>query len=55
MIRLNAAKSLLSNSHLSITEIAYSAGFTDSNYFSNVFKANTGISPREYRKNTSLE
>lgn len=55
MIRLNAAKSLLSNSHLNITEIAYSVGFTDSNYFSNVFKSHVGISPREYRKKANLE
>lgn len=53
-IRLNAAKSLLINSHLSVTEIAYSVGFTDSNYFSNVFKNHVGISPREYRKTAAL-
>ena len=37
-VRLRAAKSLLLYSNLSISEIAYSVGFNDSNYFSNTFK-----------------
>ena len=49
-VRLNAAKSLLCHSRLSITEIAFSVGFSDSNYFSNVFKAKEGITPGKYRK-----
>ncbi len=49
-LRLNDAKSLLLHSKLTITEIAFSVGFTDSNYFSNVFKKNIGISPCAYRK-----
>lgn len=53
-IRLNVAKSLLLNSHLTVTEIAYSVGFNDSNYFSNVFKSHIGTSPREYKKRASL-
>ena len=27
-----------------------SLGFSDANYFSNVFRATVGVSPREYRK-----
>ena len=49
-VRLKAAKSLLIHSRLSITEIAFSVGFSDSNYFSNVFKAKEGITPGKYRK-----
>ena len=49
-VRLKAAKSLLCHSRLSITEIAFSVGFSDSNYFSNVFKAKEGITPGKYRK-----
>lgn len=49
-IRLRSAKSLLSHSKLSVTEISYAVGFSDSNYFSNVFKAQTGMPPTEYRK-----
>ncbi len=49
-VRLRAAKSMLCHSRLSITEIAFSTGFRDSNYFSNVFKAHEGVSPRKYRQ-----
>lgn len=49
-LRLEDAKSLLKYSNLTVTEIALSIGFGDSTYFSNVFKANVGISPSAYRK-----
>lgn len=42
-LRINAAKSLLKNSNLNITEIALSVGFSDGNYFSGVFKKRTGL------------
>ena len=48
-VRLRSAKSLLLYSNLSVTEIAFSVGFNDSNYFSNVFKKYMGISPIKYR------
>ncbi len=48
--RIANAKSLLQYSELSVTEIAFSVGFSDSNYFSNVFKKHTGASPMAYRK-----
>ena len=51
-LRLEDARSLLSYSSLSITEIAFLAGFSDSNYFSNIFKKQTGLSPMAYRKST---
>lgn len=47
--RIRAAKILLEHSNLKITEIALSVGFNDSNYFSSVFRAYTGFSPRAYR------
>ena len=49
-LRLQDAKSLLENSNLNVTEIALSVGFSDSNYFTNVFKKHLGISPLAYRK-----
>lgn len=52
-IRLQTAKSLLSHSNLSITEIAFSVGFNDSNYFSNVFKSIVGMAPRVYRNKSN--
>jgi AraC-like DNA-binding protein len=58
-LRVEDAKRLLRHSELSVTEIAYSVGFGDSNYFSAVFKKNIGLSPLAYRKtvkkNTSEE
>jgi signal transduction histidine kinase/DNA-binding response OmpR family regulator len=47
--RLKAAKTLLENSELSISEIAYSAGFNDANYFSKSFKKLFKISPQEFK------
>lgn len=49
-IRIEDAKTLLSYSGLSVTEIALSVGFSDSNYFSGVFKASTGVTPMAYRR-----
>lgn len=49
-LRIEDAKSLLANSRLSVTEISYSVGFADSNYFSNIFKKTVGLSPLAYRK-----
>ena len=49
-LRLDDAESLLKYSNLTITEIALSVGFSDSTYFSNIFKTKVGISPSAYRK-----
>lgn len=49
-LRLADATSLLKYSNLNITEIAFSVGFTDANYFSNLFKKSLGMSPTMYRK-----
>ena len=49
-IRLEEAKKLLETENkLSISEIAYSCGFNDSNYFSDKFKKAYGIPPLRYR------
>lgn len=49
-VRLEKAKRLLRYSNLSVTEIAFSVGFSDASYFSNVFKIKVGKSPLAYRK-----
>ena len=49
-LRLEHAKHLLTHSSIRINEIAYSVGFNDPNYFSNVFRRTEGISPMEYRR-----
>ncbi len=48
--RIEKATVFLKNTDKSITDIALSVGFEDSNYFSRVFKKHMGVSPREYRK-----
>ncbi len=49
-LRMQRAMELVAHSKESFTEIAYSIGFTDSRYFSRVFKKETGMTPSEYRK-----
>ncbi len=51
-LRVSDAKQLLTHSDLNVTEIAYSVGFNNSNYFSDIFKKHCGLSPLEYRKST---
>lgn len=44
------AKSLLQNSALTVKEIAYALGFSESTHFSNYFKKNAELSPADYRR-----
>lgn len=53
-IRLTEASKLLLETNNSITDIAFSCGFSDSNYFGDVFKKLKGISPLQYRKTNEL-
>ncbi len=48
--RIKQAKRLLKESNLSITEIAYNVGFSDSGYFSRIFRRETDMSPTKFRK-----
>jgi AraC-like DNA-binding protein len=48
-LRIEAAKRLLNDAALSITDVALQTGFTSSQYFATMFKRSTGFSPREYR------
>lgn len=48
-IRIKKASLLLLESKMKITEVAYSCGFNDSNYFGDVFKRFKGLSPLQYR------
>lgn len=48
--RLQEAKLLLTETDLSVREICRQSGFTDTSYFSTVFKRYEGITPAEYRK-----
>ena len=47
--KLEEAKRLLTETDRTLDDIAFSLGFSNGNYFSKVFKKNTGISPGSYR------
>jgi AraC-like DNA-binding protein len=48
-VKVDAAKGLLSNSTLAVTDISFNLGFSSSQYFATVFKRYTGQTPLEYR------
>lgn len=48
--RLSMARQLLAETNMSITEIVYSTGFSDSSNFSRLFKREMKVTPNEYRK-----
>lgn len=48
--RIAEAKRLLAGSALSVREVARQSGFEDEFYFSRVFKKETGLSPRAFRR-----
>lgn len=53
-LRLTEASKRLLETNDSITTIAFECGFSDSNYFGDVFKKLKGISPLQYRKTSEL-
>lgn len=53
-VRIDNAKKILQKSNDSILKIAEEVGFHSSQYFSNVFKKKTGMSPAEYRRRKSI-
>ncbi len=53
-IRIDKAKQLLADSDLSVTQIATLSGFNTIRSFSRNFYLLTGVSPSEYKKNSSI-
>jgi AraC-like DNA-binding protein len=49
-VQMNRAKELLSDSQISIIEVANRIGYEDSLHFSRIFKQNFGTSPSIYRR-----
>ena len=47
-VRVEYAKLLLRDEDVSVTYVAEAAGFANANYFSKVFRRETGMSPSEY-------
>ena len=50
LLRLQKAMSLLKETDLRISEIAYRTGYRDPNYFSRIFRLKTGMVPSVFRK-----
>ena len=48
--RINAAKSLLSQTNISISQVSSQVGYDNYSYFTKIFKQRTGLSPGDYRK-----
>ncbi len=53
-VRLKEASRLLLETGLPLSEIARKCGFSDSNYFGDLFKKEKGMSPRMYRRNPQM-
>ena len=49
-LRIRAAMTLLEDQSLSISEVSERLGFSNTSYFSKIFKKYTGCLPKEYRK-----
>lgn len=52
-LRIQEAKVMLINSVMNIEEIARASGFAEACYFRRVFKRQTGVSPRQFRRHYS--
>ena len=53
-LKLNEAKRLLSNTAMTVKEIAYNLNFDNPDYFPVFFKKRTGLTPMEYRNSTGI-
>lgn len=51
--RLKKAETLLLNSSMNISEIAYEVGYTSPDYFTTVFKSKYNVVPTQFRKNAN--
>lgn len=54
-VRLEKAAELLVHGNLNVQEVMLEVGFVNSSHFSKVFKLKYGLSPTEYKKNTSTQ
>jgi two-component system response regulator YesN len=49
-IRMDKAKQLLKDNRIKVKDVAAGVGYGDSNYFTKLFKKQTGLTPNEYRE-----
>ncbi len=52
--RVELAEHLLSTTNWQIKRVAYESGHSNADWFSQVFRAHTGMTPREFRRRTRL-
>ena len=52
-LRMERAKTLLSDSDLPLAEVAAQVGFADQSHFSSTFRRTTAMTPRSYRNATA--
>jgi transcriptional regulator GlxA family with amidase domain len=48
--KIESAKLMLLDTHLTVSDIGYKLGYVDPHYFSNLFHGKTGVRPSSYRK-----
>ena len=49
-LRVNKAREMLAGPARAITDVAFASGFSSSQYFSNVFRKYTGMTPTQFRR-----
>ncbi len=49
-VRIEAAKRLLQSTNLPVAEVAAQSGYDNANYFSKLFRQETGKTPNEFRE-----
>jgi transcriptional regulator GlxA family with amidase domain len=52
-VRLGRARTLLSETALSVKEVAFRCGFESEHYFSRLFRRKTGVAPGRWRRSLS--
>ncbi len=52
-VRINRSCELLTNTSLSLIDVSFQAGFDGQSYFTKVFRKIKGVTPKDYRKNSS--
>lgn len=52
-VKIKNACTMLSKTSLSVSQIGYECGFKSNNYFCNLFKKHTNMTPSEYRRQNS--
>lgn len=53
-VRILKAKSMISQNNVRISDIVESCGFSTANYFTRIFKKETGITPSNFKKKENI-